>query len=459
MYIALIVVLSILPTLIVFLAVRLEPRTDATSPLKVLGWTLLLGYTPKSLYIAYALSAGLPFRSEHISRDIIHVGQLAILLGTFAFIIGYVWYQSMARHRTSLIAIPARAMIDPRLIYVPFLVVSAGLMAAYFVKMGFYDQLVTGSFSAARVFISERSGASSALGFLLIGGDFIVVIAIYHYIFTRRWQFLNVYTGLLIFTGLCYFLSSHRSGVLIMVILFFLIIGIRGIQFRKALKPKHFVMLGVAVALLSFASQIREGQRRGAIYQQLSLATSIEVSFQHAMQGAYFLDPAKTAAIIDQVSEKEEYLNGQSYALFLFAPIPRLLWPDKPSIRLGPYVAQDLLELGTNSGIPPSSIGEFYMNFGWLGVVLGMALLGAFAGRVWDRARRAEDRRFARGPFALNMMCIILLLVGDFSHTMLTLIKYQIAIWICERYWRRKIDPPTSAVGAAPDLVPKAMPG
>src|SRR5690606_20964410 len=59
--------------------------------------------------------------------------------------------------------------------------------------------------------------------------------------------------------------------------------------------------------------------------------------------------------------------------------VPRVIWPDKPDITIGQWITETYRIYGEriDSRIGPSWIGEFYLNFGTAGVLVGMFLLGA----------------------------------------------------------------------------------
>ena len=57
--------------------------------------------------------------------------------------------------------------------------------------------------------------------------------------------------------------------------------------------------------------------------------------------------------------------------------IPRVAWPGKPTINLGNWINEHYTSsvvLSTNFG--PTFVGDFYLNFGVVGVLAGMLLLG-----------------------------------------------------------------------------------
>ena len=85
------------------------------------------------------------------------------------------------------------------------------------------------------------------------------------------------------------------------------------------------------------------------------------------------------STIVDQTPSAVPYLKGESYAGFLYSAIPRVIWPGKPrldsgywfSVRYGLRSPGDLL---TSINVP--WLIEAYANFGFLGITLGMFLIG-----------------------------------------------------------------------------------
>jgi hypothetical protein len=71
----------------------------------------------------------------------------------------------------------------------------------------------------------------------------------------------------------------------------------------------------------------------------------------------------------------------------VWALVPRFIWPAKPAVGGGRTVVEDVtgLDLDENSSFGAGQVLEFYVNFGWLGVVLGFLGLGVLFRRL-DRA-------------------------------------------------------------------------
>ena len=88
--------------------------------------------------------------------------------------------------------------------------------------------------------------------------------------------------------------------------------------------------------------------------------------------------------------KKNGFYDGRASAPILTALIPRFLWPDKPLIELGAWFA---LEIGVasktdygraNNSINMTVAGELYLDFGWIGVIIGSILFGAYISVLWN---------------------------------------------------------------------------
>lgn len=81
-----------------------------------------------------------------------------------------------------------------------------------------------------------------------------------------------------------------------------------------------------------------------------------------------------TAVILDKTPEAVPYKYGQYYPLLFANLIPRVLWPDKPTMNLANQRFQVDYGITTERSLTDVSIAsgfesEGYMNFGWAGVI------------------------------------------------------------------------------------------
>lgn len=93
----------------------------------------------------------------------------------------------------------------------------------------------------------------------------------------------------------------------------------------------------------------------------------------------------QTAHVIEFTPSRVPYQYGSLYSYMGVTFIPRYFWPNKPSVNEANrwyqvrYGLTDPRELNTVS-IAVGTVGESYMNFGWLGPVLVIFPLGLFLG-------------------------------------------------------------------------------
>jgi hypothetical protein len=83
------------------------------------------------------------------------------------------------------------------------------------------------------------------------------------------------------------------------------------------------------------------------------------------------------SVLIRDTPSRVDFQNGRTIWLFFYAFVPRAIWKDKPIISIGQFFTD---EYGSGpeiqSGTAPSQLGEFFINFGYAGIVGGMLLYG-----------------------------------------------------------------------------------
>jgi hypothetical protein len=115
---------------------------------------------------------------------------------------------------------------------------------------------------------------------------------------------------------------------------------------------------------------------------------------------------------IVRIADEEGFYEGETLSYITYAFIPRFLWSDKPMITPGQWFAAKLgkgqyLSGNTFSNAINMTIpGEFYLNFGWLGVVLGLAVESLLYYLYWQAAGFHHG---ARNPLGQAFTCILLM--------------------------------------------------
>ena len=102
-----------------------------------------------------------------------------------------------------------------------------------------------------------------------------------------------------------------------------------------------------------------------------------------------------TGFLMEMVPDVYEYIGFDPITQSLAMPIPRVLWPGKPS---GDYlrIIEGLYGGGmAGRGVAVLSYGEYYLAFGYAGAVIGYMLLGFFYRRFWDWFKENRENPYA----------------------------------------------------------------
>ena len=84
------------------------------------------------------------------------------------------------------------------------------------------------------------------------------------------------------------------------------------------------------------------------------------------------------AMAIQYVDRTGFTMNGAELLNLIYSFIPRAIWPSKPIASLGRWFSMVVYGGSSSSAAAITVPGDFYLNFGWLGVPLGMLVYGAF---------------------------------------------------------------------------------
>jgi hypothetical protein len=191
----------------------------------------------------------------------------------------------------------------------------------------------------------------------------------------------------------------HRFRVIIPAILLTQIFLDR----RKLRWPPIYVMGLIAVLALLFfplkniGQMAREGEDVTQIVDESRVAINSALIAEAPDQT--FLD--LFASGLTLMDENGKFYFGGTYLNLLTLPIPRQWWPDKPT--LGDYLkdisrpSRPMAELG----MIVTYLGESYVNFGFLGIIIVPYLLAYWLARAYFRAYRSSYYSVARFAYLL----------------------------------------------------------
>jgi hypothetical protein len=132
-----------------------------------------------------------------------------------------------------------------------------------------------------------------------------------------------------------------------------------------------------------------------------------------AARSCNFGQLSQVARIVDE--EGLYYGETISYLVFIF--VPRSIWPDKPEVTPGQWFArklgkgQQISDTRFSNSINMTLAGEFYLNFGWPGAVLGLVAYGLALTFFW----RATAIFGSRNNVAGIALAFLLLMQGSYA--------------------------------------------
>ena len=119
---------------------------------------------------------------------------------------------------------------------------------------------------------------------------------------------------------------------------------------------------------------IREGKPFSNVTEVV--ADSFSKSARVASPDQMFMD--MFASMIWLVDRYGHYYYGSTIAPLIYLPIPKQLWPDKPSLVQYLYDIRNPLRPMYWAGMTPTYLGEAYANFG----LIGIAAVPLFSGYI-----------------------------------------------------------------------------
>jgi len=163
----------------------------------------------------------------------------------------------------------------------------------------------------------------------------------------------------------------------------------------------------------------KASQNLGAVFQQALDATTRVNTGRERAQSALERLTAKGSVemIVQGIGKNHGFQNGYTLTPIVTAFIPRLIWPSKPSIQTGQILNREFhISEDPETYISPSHLGELYWNFSWIGITIGMSLVGALLGLVGARFNLAKAATITRLMVVIvTIRLLILASEGEFA--------------------------------------------
>lgn len=359
-----------------FLAfVELRRAPLFVSPLSTLFVWYLPPIGPSAIHFANKIVDGdpIPFSVKMLQPDDVAAGYVIMILGNLALHLGLQWTRPLT---TDTVVPEATANSQPITLIALWLVSIGFRIAAKFVL------------SLGAIVGVIHFGATAALAAFLLSYD------------AKKRGIL--FWSLLVAGTLADFVTNLGSGSKAYLMFSFLPalwLFLRDQKLRKFLPFLSVAMfafyVGVIAPVVMASRMLRGGStdsqtdRIVEVYSRGDYESEAGTDKQLPKYLERAFDAAASACIYGEV-QKTGFMYGEGMDYLVYAFIPRIFWPDKPTVTRGAwftvYLGQARTEEKATTSLGQTAAGELYWNFGWLGTFVGMTILGAMCGRLWRLA-------------------------------------------------------------------------
>lgn len=187
------------------------------------------------------------------------------------------------------------------------------------------------------------------------------------------------------------------------------------VQAHPHMRLKNMVIVGVGAIGLAWASQFILNIRTGGLESFLERGS--EYDYLHVDDN--FL---RLAQVIEIVPNQHPYVGSGMVLYALVRPVPRVFWPNKP-IDSGFDLPTEVGMKGVSLSM--SIIGEWYISWGWISVIVG----GWLHGRLAKAANTLRDQGISnRNPIVYGL-AVMVLVSGMRSMLDLIIMSYALVAW------------------------------
>lgn len=135
-----------------------------------------------------------------------------------------------------------------------------------------------------------------------------------------------------------------------------------------------FVVLGTCLALLGEVRKSAVVSRTGADWGADSVVAEVSRSL-------HLVEFDALALAVQDAGDRFDFRMGADFVNGVLAMVPRSILPDRRAFNVGAWFRQVYQPMAIN-GWPVTVIGDWYVNFSYIGVLLGAVLSGYVAGAM-----------------------------------------------------------------------------
>jgi oligosaccharide repeat unit polymerase len=161
--------------------------------------------------------------------------------------------------------------------------------------------------------------------------------------------------------------------------------------------------------------------------------------------------------IIDNIPKRAGYQLGYCYYFQMVSPVPRFLWPGKPTEEVGIFLARLKGAYDRRTGAvfftnAPGIIGEMYLNFGIFGVIV-LSTFGGWVVRSWDLLIDEYSTSICTMIFyCMGLAGLCLIGRGFHVHAFYGMVAFYVGTWLLIRVSKKPAFSPALPAVIGPQM-------
>jgi oligosaccharide repeat unit polymerase len=273
--------------------------------------------------------------------------------------------------------------------------------------IGFFSRLYFVHQLGGLIFLLEniqmKQSLVSGQGYLLALGYFMtfgicIIIDYYH-----QYRLFSIKRKLLVYimilaNFILLGIMSDRAPVLISAMMIVMIYHykIQRISIKMLLRPRYLLLFVLAVLFVVAMPLLRNSQGYMKYGNLLSL---LNAAFENLETIPRWFSFVGRDIFVYENFRFENFWFGKNIINLIYSPLPRSLFPLKPPVDEGIYLANIINGFNVsppsniytlNNSYPFSNQGIFYANFGFVGLLLGSMLLGYLYAFVYKGLKKSQ---------------------------------------------------------------------
>ncbi len=348
-------------------------RFDPLAPRIIFAATFLMSYSWQALLVESSTDRFLkPFGLEGMVGDELSAAIMLSTAGALAFFVGQYAADRVRLRHSQEYSVGLQSAVKPQAEYIAYSVFWIGVALTLALVH------LSGGLSAHLDILYDRLRRSEGRGYLFLGPS-LMIFATSALVASRRGSMTSA--GVRVMIGACFLASLLTGSKTTIGILAVTLVLIRHWAWRSFSLARVAIFVVVAVLGLSMYNVIfRDAIPRSVpISKSLADRGGLVGLVSDGFVGNTFFGLQALMIAHSKFPEENEFLGTYSFRATLLAPVPRVLYPDKPDSIAAPFTRSflpGLYESGTS--IPPTLMGEGFISFGPIGVAAYSSALGIF---------------------------------------------------------------------------------